>query len=231
MIKFRSKIIKESISFKLGKTEDITNKDLKIIKSLDLNPIDINLKYSKIYLEDLEYFPYLKYLSLSNMHIDIASFAFILRLKNLVSLSFISCTFQDLSILSNLTLKHIAFINCPIENIGIINRIKTLKELTLIGYKDIDLSYFNTLSLTYLEIVSSTLKNPNDLKVFSSINTLIISNTNILDLSFLSEYKTLKELYITSTQYKGNLNIINNLIKREVNVYIDNNILVSKEVK
>ncbi|MBQ9854200.1 MAG: hypothetical protein IJO57_04125, partial [Bacilli bacterium] len=88
MIKFRSEILNESISFHIGKKEDIRLKDLKSIKMLDLNPIGIDLKYNKIFLEDLEYFPNLKFLSLSNMHIDIASFAFILRLKNLVSLSF-----------------------------------------------------------------------------------------------------------------------------------------------
>lgn len=231
MIKFRSEILNESISFHIGKKEDIRLKDLKSIKMLDLNPIGIDLKYNKIFLEDLEYFPNLKFLSLSNMHIDIASFAFILRLKNLVSLSFTSCTFQDLSILSNLSVKHVVFINSYIENIGVINRIKNLKELTLIGYKEIDLTYFINLSLTYLELTNSTVKSSNDLNEFSNLSILKIKNTNILDLNFCLKLKNLKELYISSVQYKGNVNIIKILLSNDVNIYIDNEILLPKGAK
>ena len=229
MINLRTKSLENTIMFKTNKCDNVfTSKNLKMIKSLDLNPIDITQKYNKIYLEDLKYFPSLKYLTISNMHIDIASFAYILRLENLVSLSFISCTFQDLSILSNFKLNHIAFINSEVENLGVINRVKNVKELTLIGYKNIDLSYFFNLNLTYLELSNSTVKSLNDLNEFTNLNILKISNTNIMNLEFLLSLKKLKTLYITSTQYQANKGIIMSLLKTKILIYIDSNILINK---
>lgn len=229
MIKFGNKSLESFIQFKLNKTNNnFTVKELKSIKTLDLNPIDIDSSYNKVNLEDLKYFPNLKYLTISNMHVDIASFAFILRLEHLVSLTFINSTFQDLSILSNFKLEHIGFINSNLEDLGIINRVKSLKELTLINYKDIDLSYFINLNLISLELSNSTVKNENGIGELSNLSKLIVCNTNIMNLNFLNKLKKLKELYITKTQYIANKIIINNLVKNKVSVYIDNNILINK---
>lgn len=230
MINLRTKALENYVMFCLGKTDnDYTTKELKNIKSLSLNPIDINSNYKKVYLEDLEYFPNIKYLTISNMYLDIASFAYVLRLQNLISIVFVNCSFQDLSILSNFKLIHIGFINSEIENIGMINRIKSLKEITLIGYKDIDLSYFLNLNLTFIELTNSTIKDNSILKDFDSLITLNINNTNIMNLNFVTNLKKLKNLCISNTQYQANKNIIDK-IKDKVVVRIDNDVIVGKGV-
>ena len=222
MVTLKNKELNSFIMFKLGTTDNNFKKsDLKRIKELELNPIFIDGKYHPINIEELSYFPNLKYLVISNMHLDIASFAYITRLEKLYSIIFNSCTFEDLSILSNIKVEHVGFNNSKIENLGMINRINHLKELSLNGYNNMDLSYFFNLDLKSLDITNSTLLNSNDLSGLKKIEKLIIDNTNIMDLSFLNKLNGLKELYISKTQYMANNNIINNLNKEKVKIIID----------
>lgn len=230
MITLTNKELESFVMFELGK---VNNKfkinELKKIKKLNLNPINIDGIYKAINIEELTYFPNLEYLTISNMHIDIASFAYILRLENLNSLIFISCTFEDLSILSNLKVKHIGFNDSKIDNFGTINRINNLKELSLIDYQDIDLSYFFNLKLKSLDISYSSLKNENDLSDFIDLEKLMLNNTNIINLGFLNNYKKLKELYITKTQMMANKDVVSFLIKNKVKVIIDKHFILGGE--
>lgn len=232
MIRLDNKSLENFIMFNLGKEDNFfTEKELKRIKNLDLNPIDIDGKYYHINMEILKYFPNLKELTISNMHVDIASFAFILRLENLENLTFISCTFQEMGVFSNLKINHIGFINSEIEQISLINRIKNLKELTLIGYKEVDLSYFINLNLTSLELSNTIIKKIEDLKDFINLNKLTLINTNVMNLGFLSNFSKLKELTITDVLYLTNKQVIDGLIKNKVSVYFDNGYLINKGEK
>lgn len=230
MIKLYNKSLENFIMFNLGKEDSIfTEKELKKVKKLDLNTIDIDGKYYHINMEVLEYFPHIKELTISNMHVDIASFAFILRLENLESLTFISCTFQELGVFSNLKVNQIRFINSEIEQIALINRIKNLKELTLIGYKDVDLSYFINLNLTSLELLNTTIKKIEDLKDFINLTKLTLVNTNNMNFGFVNNFSKLKELTITDASYLTNKQTVDNVIKNKITVYFDNGYQIKGE--
>lgn len=209
------------VRFKLKKIDnEFTEEELAQITEIiiDYNEEDV----TRINLDELLLFKNLNTLCIRNGFIDNDYFEVLLNLEKLCNICFEKCSFENEVLIASLNIKELSLINCSIEDYNFIVVLEDLKRLKIINgivnIKNINmLKNLNYLQISYSKIIDSNVK-----LNLKNINELYIDNTDISDLSFTNNLRYLKNLGINETQYLNNLDIVSQLIKRNVKLYDEN---------
>jgi len=194
------------------KIEDITEEDLKKVKTMRFTKNDINNNENNMISELLQ-IPSLETLIIYNSQITMFDARVILQLKNLNALRFENCSFDEYS-LSGLSIENniesLSFVDCNIN-----------EYKNFLGNNLTNLEIINSEKITINNIISNNLKNLylsnciiddfNQFNKLSNLETLFLLNIRIKDLSFINNIPNLKTVYVTSGYVDGLDNIITNV--------------------
>jgi len=219
-----NKNMTDQIMFKLNKFDnEFTKEELANIKEL---VIDYNQESNDIFLSNLPKFDNIESLTIRNEYIFNSDYNYFLELKNINTLVFDNCEFEDADLIASLKLKSLSLINCHIYNYSFISLLFDIEELTIINGKISNSKINNLNNLHYLQLSHSHILDSE--KTIKNINLmeLHVDNTNIIDLSFIKNLPNLKIISIDKKQYNNNKNLIDNSkhIKTNIvsNVGVDN---------
>lgn len=197
------------IMFKLNKIDNEFNEE-------ELNKIDEVIISSEDSLYDASLFNNLSDLTICDKFIENSFFKILFNLKNLKSINFTRCEFENADLISSLNISNLDLVNCNINNYKFIYIMSDLVSLTVVN-GEIDFDLINRLKLLkYLNVSYSDISNDRAYLKLNDLEKLYINNTSISNFSYLINLINLKLLSVDEKQYKNNLDIINKLKKRNV---------------
>ena len=197
------------IMFKLNKIDNEFNEE-------ELNKIDEVIISSEDSLADASLFNNLSDLTICDKFIENSFFKILFNLKNLKSINFTRCEFENADLISSLNVSNLDLVNCNINNYKFIYIMSDLVSLTVVN-GEIDFDLINRLKLLkYLNVSYSDISNDRAYLKLNDLEKLYINNTSISNFSYLINLINLKFLSVDEKQYKNNLDIINKLKKRNV---------------
>ena len=199
------------IMFKLNKIDNEFNEE-------ELNKIDEVIISSEDSLYDASLFNNLSDLTICDKFIENSFFKILFNLKNLKSINFTRCEFENADLISSLNISNLDLVNCNINNYKFIYIMSDLVSLTVVN-GEIDFDLINRLKLLkYLNVSYSDISNDRAYLKLNDLEKLYINNTSISNFSYLINLINLKLLSVDEKQYKNNLDIINKLKKRNVDI-------------
>ena len=197
------------IMFKLNKIDNEFNEE-------ELNKIDEVIISSEDSLADASLFNNLSDLTICDKFIENSFFKILFNLKNLKSINFTRCEFENADLISSLNISNLDLVNCNINNYKFIYIMSDLVSLTVVN-GEIDFDLINRLKLLkYLNVSYSDISNDRAYLKLNDLEKLYINNTSISNFSYLTNLINLKLLSVDEKQYKNNLDIINKFKKRNV---------------
>ena len=197
------------IMFKLNKIDNEFNEE-------ELNKIDEVIISSEDSLDDASLFNNLSDLTICDKFIENSFFKILFNLKNLKSINFTRCEFENADLISSLNASNLDLVNCNINNYKFIYIMSDLVSLTVVN-GEIDFDLINRLKLLkYLNVSYSDISNDRVYLKLNDLEKLYINNTSISNFSYLINLINLKLLSVDEKQYKNNLDVINKLKKRNV---------------
>ena len=209
------------VMFKLDKDENSFNlAELNKIKEL---VIDYNEESdsSFLFLKELSKFRKLESLTLRNGFIFNSNFSILLKLENMKSIVFDTCTFENADLIASLSVEELSLINCEINNYNFVYVMSKLNSLSIVN-GSIDLEKINQLKdLIYLQISYSKIIGEKILKL-DNLSELYIDNTDINDFNFLNNLFNLRRISIDEEQYKNNKKIFDKLEEKDILVLNEN---------
>ena len=199
------------IMFKLNKIDNEFNEE-------ELNKIDEVIISSEDSLADASLFNNLSDLTICDKFIENSFFKILFNLKNLKSINFTRCEFENADLISSLNVSNLDLVDCNINNYKFIYIMSDLVSLTVVN-GEIDFDLINKLRLLkYLNVSYSDISNDRAYLKLNDLEKLYINNTSISNFSYLINLINLKLLSVDEKQYKNNLDIINKLKKRNVDI-------------
>lgn len=199
------------IMFKLNKIDNEFNEE-------ELNKIDEVIISSEDSLYDASLFNNLIDLTICDKFIENSFFKILFNLKNLKSINFTRCEFENADLISSLNISNLDLVNCNINNYKFIYIMSDLVSLTVVN-GEIDFDLINRLKLLkYLNVSYSDISNDRAYLKLNDLEKLYINNTSISNFSYLTNLINLKLLSVDEKQYKNNLDIINKLKERNVDI-------------
>ena len=199
------------IMFKLNKIDNEFNEE-------ELNKIDEVIISSEDSLDDVSLFNNLSDLTICDKFIENNFFKILFNLKNLKSINFTRCEFENADLISSLNVSNLDLVDCNINNYKFIYIMSDLVSLTVVNGK-IDFDLINKLKLLkYLNVSYSDISNDRAYLKLNDLEKLYINNTSISNFSYLINLINLKLLSVDENQYKNNLDIINKLKERKVDI-------------
>lgn len=199
------------IMFKLNKIDNEFNEE-------ELNKIDEVIISSEDSLDDVSLFNNLSDLTICDKFIENNFFKILFNLKNLKSINFTRCEFENADLISSLNVSNLDLVDCNINNYKFIYIMSDLVSLTVVNGK-IDFDLINKLKLLkYLNVSYSDINNDRAYLKLNDLEKLYINNTSISNFSYLINLINLKLLSVDENQYKNNLDIINKLKERNVDI-------------
>ena len=197
------------IMFKLNKIDNEFNEE-------ELNKIDEVIISSEDSLYDASLFNNLSDLTICDKFIENSFFKILFNLKNLKSINFTRCEFENADLISSLNVSNLDLVDCNINNYKFIYIMSDLVSLTVVN-GEIDFDLINRLKLLkYLNVSYSDISNDRAYLKLNDLEKLYINNTSISNFSYLINLINLKLLSVDEKQYKNNLDIINKFKKRNV---------------
>ena len=199
------------IMFKLNKIDNEFNEE-------ELNKIDEVIISSEDSLYDASLFNNLCDLTICDKFIENNFFKILFNLKNLKSINFTRCEFENADLISSLNVSNLDLVDCNINNYKFIYIMSDLVSLTVVN-GEIDFDLIDKLRLLkYLNVSYSDISNDRAYLKLNDLEKLYINNTSISNFSYLINLINLKLLSVDEKQYKNNLDIINKLKKRNVDI-------------
>lgn len=199
------------IMFKLNKIDNEFNEE-------ELNKIDEVIISSEDSLADASLFNNLSDLTICDKFIENSFFKILFNLKNLKSINFTRCEFENADLISSLNISNLDLVNCNINNYKFIYIMSDLVSLTVVN-GEIDFDLINRLKLLkYLNVSYSDISNDRAYLKLNDLEKLYINNTSISNFSYLINLINLKLLSVDEKQYKNNLDVINKLKERNVDI-------------
>lgn len=199
------------IMFKLNKIDNEFNEE-------ELNKIDEVIISSEDSLADASLFNNLSDLTICDKFIENSFFNILFNLMNLKSINFTRCEFENADLISSLNVSNLDLVDCNINNYKFIYIMSDLVSLTVVN-GEIDFDLINRLKLLkYLNVSYSDISNDRAYLKLNDLEKLYINNTSISNFSYLTNLINLKLLSVDEKQYKNNLDIINKLKKRNVDI-------------
>lgn len=182
-------------SIKLNRETELTETDLKKVKSISLNKKDIHFRQIEFFKEDFEFLKYVETLTLNSFEITNEIIEGLQKIINLKFLILNHCNFTGNMLIDNNLEKII--INYPHNlNLNLFFNISNIKMIELINVKQIDVR--ELLRFKYLRKVS-------------------IYNSNIIFFEKLKNLKELQELNLDGSNKVDE--ICNNLLKRNIKIH------------
>ena len=182
-------------SIKLNRETELTETDLKKVKSISLNKKDIHFRQIEFFKEDFEFLKYVETLTLNSFEITNEIIEGLQKIINLKFLILNHCNFTRNMLIYNNLEKII--INYPHNlNLNLFFNISNIKMIELINVKQIDVR--ELLRFKYLRKVS-------------------IYNSNIIFFEKLKNLKELQELNLDGSNKVDE--ICNNLLKRNIKIH------------
>ena len=140
------------IMFKLNKIDNEFNEE-------ELNKIDEVIISSEDSLYDASLFNNLSDLTICDKFIENSFFKILFNLKNLKSINFTRCEFENADLISSLNVSNLALVDCNINNYKFIYIMSDLVSLTVVN-GEIDFDLINRLKLLkYLNVSYSDISN------------------------------------------------------------------------
>ena len=199
------------IMFKLNKIDNEFNEE-------ELNKIDEVIISSEDSLYDASLFNNLSDLTICDKFIENSFFKILFNLKNLKSINFTRCEFENADLISSLNVSNLDLVNCNINNYKFIYIMSDLVSLTVVN-GEIDFDLINRLKLLkYLNVSYSDISNDRAYLKLNDLEKLYINNTSISNFSYLINLINLKLLSVDEKQYENNLDVINKLKERNVDI-------------
>ena len=199
------------IMFKLNKIDNEFNEE-------ELNKIDEVIISSEDSLADASLFNNLSDLTICDKFIENSFFKILFNLKNLKSINFTRCEFENADLISSLNVSNLDLVDCNINNYKFIYIMSDLVSLTVVN-GEIDFDLINKLRLLkYLNVSYSDISNDRAYLKLNDLEKLYINNTSISNFSYLINLINLKFLSVDEKQYKNNLDVINKLKERNVDI-------------
>ena len=199
------------IMFKLNKIDNEFNEE-------ELNKIDEVIISSEDSLADASLFNNLSDLTICDKFIENSFFKILFNLKNLKSINFTRCEFENADLISSLNVSNLDLVDCNINNYKFIYIMSDLVSLTVVN-GEIDFDLINKLRLLkYLNVSYSDISNDRAYLKLNDLEKLYINNTSISNFSYLINLINLKLLSVDEKQYKNNLDVINKLKERNVDI-------------
>ena len=199
------------IMFKLNKIDNEFNEE-------ELNKIDEVIISSEDSLADASLFNNLSDLTICDKFIENSFFKILFNLKNLKSINFTRCEFENADLISSLNVSNLDLVDCNINNYKFIYIMSDLVSLTVVN-GEIDFDLINRLKLLkYLNVSYSDISNDRAYLKLNDLEKLYINNTSISNFSYLINLINLKFLSVDEKQYKNNLDVINKLKERNVDI-------------
>lgn len=199
------------IMFKLNKIDNEFNEE-------ELNKIDEVIISSEDSLDDASLFNNLSDLTICDKFIENSFFKILFNLKNLKSINFTRCEFENADLISSLNVSNLDLVNCNINNYKFIYIMSDLVSLTVVN-GEIDFDLINRLKLLkYLNVSYSDISNDRAYLKLNDLEKLYINNTSISNFSYLINLINLKLLSVDEKQYENNLDVINKLKERNVDI-------------
>ena len=199
------------IMFKLNKIDNEFNEE-------ELNKIDEVIISSEDSLYDASLFNNLSDLTICDKFIENSFFKILFSLKNLKSINFTRCEFENADLISSLNVSNLDLVDCNINNYKFIYIMSDLVSLTVVN-GEIDFDLINRLKLLkYLNVSYSDISNDRAYLKLNDLEKLYINNTSISNFSYLINLINLKLLSVDEKQYKNNLDVINKLKERNVDI-------------
>lgn len=199
------------IMFKLNKIDNEFNEE-------ELNKIDEVIISSEDSLDDVSLFNNLSDLTICDKFIENNFFKILFNLQNLKSINFTRCEFENADLISSLNVSILDLVDCNINNYKFIYIMSDLVSLTVVN-GEIDLDLINRLKLLkYLNVSYSNVSNDRAYLKLNDLEKLYINNTSISNFSYLTNLINLKLLSVDEKQYENNLDVINKLKERNVDI-------------
>lgn len=199
------------IMFKLNKIDNEFNEE-------ELNKIDEVIISSEDSLDDVSLFNNLSDLTICDKFIENNFFKILFNLQNLKSINFTRCEFENADLISSLNVSILDLVDCNINNYKFIYIMSDLVSLTVVN-GEIDLDLINRLKLLkYLNVSYSDINNDRAYLKLNNLEKLYINNTSISNFSYLTNLINLKLLSVDEKQYENNLDVINKLKERNVDI-------------
>lgn len=199
------------IMFKLNKIDNEFSDE-------ELNKIDEVIISSEDSLDDVSLFNNLSDLTICDKFIENNFFKILFNLKNLKSINFTRCEFENADLISSLNVSVLDLVDCNINNYKFIYIMSDLVSLTVVN-GEIDFDLINRLKLLkYLNVSYSNIVNERGHLKLNDLEQLYINNTSISNFSYLINLINLKLLSVDEKQYENNLDVINKLKERNVDI-------------
>lgn len=139
-------------------------------------------------------------------------------LPNLKRLFFINCDIHNLDILND-KLELLYIERCMLSDISEINKFTNLKSLSLVEIPEVDLNKISIIKkIENLNFMNSSIVNEDSFINLNKIINLCISNTNVKNIDTLIGIDSLKKLVIDEDIYSSNLDVVNYLINKGIEI-------------
>lgn len=139
-------------------------------------------------------------------------------LPNLKRLFFINCDIHNLDILND-KLELLYIERCMLSDISEINKFTNLKSLSLVEIPKVDLNKISIIKkIENINFMNSRIVNEDSFINLNKIINFCISNTNVKSIDTLIGIDSLKKLVIDEDIYSSNLDVVNYLINKGIEI-------------
>ena len=139
-------------------------------------------------------------------------------LPNLKRLYFINCDIHNLDILND-KLELLYIERCMLSDVSEINKFTNLKSLSLVEMSEVDLNKISIIKkIENIDFMNSRIVNEESFINLNKIIKLCISDTNVKNIDTLIGIDSLKKLVIDEDIYSSNLDVVNYLINKGIEI-------------